>query len=143
MRLDSEDMHPREKVIKARLGIGGGSRQDQGVQGRRKLCSPSLSTNTSSHAHPTPIPGSLLLLPVSSSPPALAAAPCPKALFTLSVSCPPRASVAQVRSAHIKLARRAFGARYRKVAMSTWRTRPRLHVITKLQYLLKKRNIYC
>lgn len=37
VRLDSEDVHPWEKVIKARLGIGGGSRQDQDVQGHGKL----------------------------------------------------------------------------------------------------------
>lgn len=144
MRLNSEDVHPWAKVIRARLGIEGDLRRLQarsGCSGPWEAVSPSLST----HPPPTPhIPSLLLLLPMgSSSLSALAAAPCPKALFTLSVSCPPHASVALVRSAHIKLARRALDARYRKVTMSTWRTRPHLHVIKKLQYLHKNRNKCC
>lgn len=131
MRLYSEDVHPWEKVIKARLGIGGDLRRlqaDSGHSGHWEAVFPFPL-----HQHqPYTLPPTLVHCSTSWCSSALAAAPCPKALFTLSASCSPRSSGALVTSAHIKPARVAFGAHYRKVTMSAWRTRPRLHVIKKL-----------
>jgi len=135
MRLNSGDVHPWEKVIKARLGLGGDLSRlwaGAGCSGPREAVLPFPLPHT-------PIAGSLLSSPCPSCLPCLQ--PLPQALLTWWVSCPAPAPAALGTRAHTEPARQAFGACYRKVTISTWRIRPHLRVVKKLQHLLKKRSM--